>query len=200
VNILAVDVTGEAVSAALETGGKVISARRAGKKPHDELLLPLVESLLKRAKLSWKDLDAVAAASGPGRFTGIRIGLSFAATAGMTLKIPALALSRLEAAAEKAGADRALAALPGWKDEVYHQPFRRGRAGLVEDGKAEWTAPDAWPARREEAEARGWTVAFFDVDAADLLPVARRRLAAKKLPPFEPFYLKPAGYEKKPAR
>lgn len=199
-NILAVDAAGDALTAALDAGGKVYAARRSGKTPHDESLLPAVEGLLKRAKISWDDLDAVAAASGPGRFTGIRIGLSFAAMVGMKLKIPALALSRLEAAAGKSGAGDVLAALPGWKNEVYSQRFRRTKAGLVADGDAEWTAPEAWPKRREAAESLGRTVVYGDVDAAGLLPAARARLAAKKIPPFEPFYLKPAGYEKKPAR
>jgi tRNA threonylcarbamoyladenosine biosynthesis protein TsaB len=195
VNVLAVDATGDALSVALEARGKVWRARRAT-KAQDEALLPAVESLLARARLKWADLDAVAAAAGPGRFTGIRIGLSFAAAAGFQLKIPALALSRLEAAAELAGADRVLAALPGWKGEVYHQEFRRTRAGLAAAGPAAWTAPEAWPAARAASEARGELVALADVGAEHLLPVARRRLAAKKIPPFEPLYLKPAGYEK----
>lgn len=196
-NILAVDVTGEAVSVALDADGKLCAARKSGKRPHDETLLPIVESVLKRAKLSYDDLDAVAAASGPGRFTGIRIGLSFASILGMKLKIPALSLSRLEAAAEKSGADEVLAALPGWKNEVYSQRFRRKKDALVPAGEAAWTAPEEWPRVRAEAEGNGLTVAYGDTDAADLLPVARRRLKAKKIPPFAPFYLKPAGYEKK---
>ena len=199
-NILAVDVTGEAVSVALDAGGKIFEARKTGKRPHDETLLPVVESVLKRAKITYDDLDAVAAAAGPGRFTGIRIGLSFAAILGMKLKIPALALSRLEAAAEKSGADEALAALPGWKNEVYSQSFRRKKGALASSGEAAWTSPEEWPRVRAEAEAKAMTVSYFDTDAADLLPVARRRLKAKKFPPFAPFYLKPAGYEKKPAR
>ncbi|MFI5360786.1 MAG: tRNA (adenosine(37)-N6)-threonylcarbamoyltransferase complex dimerization subunit type 1 TsaB [Elusimicrobiota bacterium] len=199
-NIVAVDATGDALSVALAAGGKVYSARRSGKRPHDESLLPAVESVLRRARISWDDLDAVAAAAGPGRFTGIRIGLSFAAMLGMKLKIPALALSRLEAAAEKSGAADVLAALPGWKEEVYTQHFRRRKAGLAAEGPPEWTAAPEWPKFRAAAESRGLTVAYGDVDAAALLAVARRRLLSKKTPPFEPFYLKPAGYEKKPAR
>lgn len=196
VNILAVDATGESVSVALDAGGKVFAAKKSGKRPHDEMLLPVVDSVLKRAKLAYDDLDAVAAAAGPGRFTGIRIGLSFAAILGMKLKIPALALSRLEAAAEKSGAADALAALPGWKNEVYSQRFRRLKAV----GEAAWTAPEEWPRVRAAAEEKGLAVALYDTDAGDLLPVARRRLKDKKLPPLAPFYLKPAGYEKKPAR
>ena len=194
--ILAVDAAGDSLTVALEAGGRVYAARRRGKKPSDETLLPAIESLLKRAQIGWNDLDAVAAASGPGRFTGIRIGLSFAAIVGMNRKIPALALSRLEAAAEKSGADDVLAAIPGWKGEVYSQRFRRTKAGLAASGDAQWTAAESWPQFRAEAESKGMTVACGETTASDLLAVARRRLAAKKLPPFEPFYLKPAGYER----
>lgn len=194
-NILAVDATGDVLSVALEARGKVLRARRRT-KGHDEALLPAVESLLKRARLKWEDLDAVAAAAGPGRFTGIRVGMAFAAIAGLQLKVPALALSRLEAAAEKSEADKILAALPGWKGEVYHRLFRRGKTGQAPAGAAAWTAAADWPRVRAAAEAAGLVVVYGDTDAADLLPVARRRLAAKKIPPFEPFYLKPAGYEK----
>jgi tRNA threonylcarbamoyl adenosine modification protein YeaZ len=201
VNILAVDATGETLSVALDAGEKVFAVRKSSaSRPHDELLLPAVEGVLKRAKISWDDLDAVAAAAGPGRFTGIRIGLSFASILGMKLKIPALALSRLEAAAEKNGADDVLAALPGWKNEVYSQRFRRKGKTLAPIGAAEWTAPDAWPRKKTEAEKGGLAVAEGDVDAVDLLRVARRRLGNKDYPPFEPFYLKPAGYEKNPPR
>ena len=186
-NILAVDATGEVLSVAL---GKH-ELKRAAKK-HDEALLPLIERLLKKAKLKWSDLDAIAAASGPGRFTGIRIGMSFAAAAGFQLKIPALAISRLAAAAGKSGAERILGALPGWKDEVYAQEYRRGKA----HGDASWTAPQEWPAFRAAAEKRGLAVSYGETSAADLLPIARAMLAAKKTPPFKPFYLKPASYER----
>ncbi len=198
-NILAVDAAGDILSVALDAGGQIYAARRSGKRPHDETLLPAVESVLKRAKISWDDLGAVAAASGPGRFTGIRVGMAFAAMVGMKLKIPALALSRLEAAAEKSGADHVLAALTGWKEEVYHQNFRRKKDGIAAVGEAGWAGPEEWLTVRAAAEARDIAVADGGVDASDLLPVARRCLKSKKIPPFAPFYLKPAGYEKTPA-
>lgn len=195
-NLLAVDATGDDLLVALEARGKIFAARRSGKTPHDESLLPAVEGLFKRARIGWDGLDAVAAAAGPGRFTGIRIGLAFAAMVGLNRKIPALALSRLEAAAEKSGAGDVIAALPGWKGEVYHQRFRRRGRALKAAGAAEWTSADQWPARRAAEEKKGVAVAYDDVGAAELIAVARRRLAAKDFPPFEPFYLKPAGYEK----
>lgn len=186
-NILAVDATGEILSVAVGAH----ELKRVAKK-HDEALLPLIERLLKKAKLKWSDLDAIAAASGPGRFTGIRIGMSFAAAAAFQLKIPALAISRLAAAAGKSKGERILGALPGWKDEVYAQEYRRGKAR----GEASWTAPQAWPAFRAAAEEKGLTISYGETSAVDLLPVARALFAAKKTPPFKPFYLKPASYER----
>lgn len=186
-NILAVDATGEVLSVAL--GGHELV--RAAKK-HDEALLPLIERLLKKAKLDWKDLDAIAAASGPGRFTGIRIGMSFAAAAGFQLKVPALAVSRLAAAAGRSKKERVLGALPGWKDEVYSQAYRKGKAS----GEAAWTAPSDWPAYRAAAETRGLEVSYGETTAADLLPIAAGMLERGAFPPFKPFYLKPASYER----
>lgn len=187
-NILCVDATGETLSVAVGKGAASFAvSRKGGFNSHDDALWPAVDAALRKARLKLEDLDAVAAASGPGRFTGIRIGLSFAAALGFALGIPALALSRLEADAERQPGSDLTAALPGWKGETYHQRFRRDKNGALKAaGKAEWTAAGAWSSARTPEETT----------AAELLPVARRVLKSKRRPPFEPFYLKPAGYEK----
>ncbi|MDX6768291.1 MAG: tRNA (adenosine(37)-N6)-threonylcarbamoyltransferase complex dimerization subunit type 1 TsaB [Elusimicrobiota bacterium] len=186
-NLLAVDATGDALSVAVERKGKVYRVSRRAAAGHEDHLWPAVDAALKKAKLALKDLNAVVAASGPGRFTGIRIGLSFASTLGYALKIPAVAISRLEAEAERREGAVVTGVLPGWKGEVYHQRFRRAKDGALKAaGKAEWTAPEAWTGQKDLRETT----------AEDLLPAARRALKARRFPPFEPFYLKPAGYEK----
>jgi tRNA threonylcarbamoyl adenosine modification protein YeaZ len=162
-------------------------------------LLPTVDRALKKAGLRYDQLDAVVAASGPGRFTGIRIGLSFATIVAMRLKIPALAISRLEACAHTSPAKNILSALPGWKGEVYHQIFVRRGLRLSVLGDPSWTTPDQWPAVLKAAQDKGIIVIENDVTALDLLGPARERLKTKKIPAFEPLYLKPAGYEKKPS-
>lgn len=186
-NILAVDATTDELTVVIERDGKLFRASRRGMNTHDDDLWPAIDAALKKAKLRFEDIDAVAAAAGPGRFTGIRIGLSFAAAASFAFKIPAVAVSRLEAAADRVEGARVTGVLPGWKGEVYHQRFKRAKNGALKAlAKAEWTAPEAWTGAKDLTETR----------AEDLLPAARRYLAAKTYPPFEPFYLKPAGYEK----
>ncbi len=186
-NLLAVDATSDVLTVAVARDGKVYRASRRGMNSHDDQLWAAVDAALKKAKLALKDLDAVVAASGPGRFTGIRIGLSFASALGYALKIPAVAVSRLEADADRRPGAAVTGTLPGWKGEVYTQRFTRAKDGALKAaGKAEWTAAEAWSGEKGLPETA----------AEHLFPAARRALKSKKLPPFEPFYLKPAGYEK----
>lgn len=51
-------------------------------------VLPLIEKLLKKYKLKLKDLTEIKVNSGPGSFTGLRVGVSIANTLGFLLKIP----------------------------------------------------------------------------------------------------------------
>ena len=53
-----------------------------------QVVLPLLEKLLKEHKLHLKQLTAIEVNPGPGSFTGIRVGLSIANTLGFLLKIP----------------------------------------------------------------------------------------------------------------
>ena len=196
-NLLAVDTTGEALSLALKAGDRTFSFHKVLAKPHDETLLPQIEKLLSRAGLEVADLDAIAAASGPGRFTGIRIGMAYAAVAASRMRVPALAITRLEAAAYKASGGRVCAVVGGYREESYHQTFRRRGGLFVPAAEPVWADPAQWARARAELEREGVEIVQGDTAAADLLIPAALRLKARKLPRFEPLYLKPAGYESK---
>jgi tRNA threonylcarbamoyl adenosine modification protein YeaZ len=62
---------------------------------HSVLLMPLVEELLERLNLSPKDLDALAVSTGPGSFTGLRIGLSAVKGMALGLNLPVYAADAL---------------------------------------------------------------------------------------------------------
>jgi tRNA threonylcarbamoyl adenosine modification protein YeaZ len=197
-NLFAIDTTGTELSLALQVEGKVSSFARELAAPNDETLLPQAQRLLRKAGQAWTDLDAVAVASGPGRFTGIRIGMSFAAVLARRLDIPALAVSRLAALADKTPGRFVCAVLPGWRDEMFYQLFRRGASGEARPAAAPvWASASQWAQVRREVSEKGATLAEAAVRAPDLIACANRLLRRKLLPRFEPLYLKPASYELK---
>jgi tRNA threonylcarbamoyl adenosine modification protein YeaZ len=55
---------------------------------HGELLAPMIDAVLREAKLAPADLDAVGVGLGPGPFTGLRVGIMTAAAMGDALSIP----------------------------------------------------------------------------------------------------------------
>lgn len=68
-------------------------------KTHSQRLMPLIRALLRDTGHMPADLTAVAAASGPGSFTGIRIGVATARALAHGLRIPAVGVSTLRALA-----------------------------------------------------------------------------------------------------
>ena len=86
--LLAIETAGSACSAAVARGGAVLAAERLRlRHGHAEVLFPMIERVMQEAGLAPAQLDAVAAAIGPGGFTGIRVGL--AAAHGIALAVGA---------------------------------------------------------------------------------------------------------------
>lgn len=76
--VLALETSCPILSVALGTGkGKIFEVRARRPLQHSENLIPLIEKLLRKAKLSLRQIDAFAIDRGPGSFTGLRIGFSF---------------------------------------------------------------------------------------------------------------------------
>lgn len=53
-----------------------------------QILLPLIDEILKKNHLSFKDLNAIEVEVGPGSFTGLKVGVSVANALGFALNIP----------------------------------------------------------------------------------------------------------------
>jgi tRNA threonylcarbamoyladenosine biosynthesis protein TsaB len=127
--ILALDTSTEYCSVALWRDG-ALDARdaRAGQR-HSELLLPMVEELLKRHGIAVRDLDGIAFGEGPGSFTGLRIGCG--ATQGLAFGagLPVVGVSTLLALAEAARAGRAVCCLDARMGEIYHAAYAQSAAG-----------------------------------------------------------------------
>lgn len=55
---------------------------------HSQMVLPMIEELLKKSNKSLKDITKIEVNTGPGSFTGLRVGVSIANTIGYCLGIP----------------------------------------------------------------------------------------------------------------
>lgn len=97
------------------------------------VLFGQIESLLARRNIALQDIGLFAAASGPGSFTGVRIGLAAAKGLGEVLGKPVVAVSSLEALAGFGGAPLRVAVIDARRGEVYAGAFdSAGRAVLPE--------------------------------------------------------------------
>lgn len=94
---------------------------------HGEILLPLIERVLKEASVELAGLGLVALSIGPGSFTGLRVGLSVAKGLCLAAGLPVVGVPTLETLAHAAcpSAERIWAALDARKGEVYAALFER---------------------------------------------------------------------------
>ena len=98
--ILLIETATEVCSVCLEDKGRLLAIEEFGEGyNHAEKLTVMIETVLKTAQVSFKDLDAVAVSKGPGSYTGLRIGASVAKGLCFALEKPLIALSTLKSIA-----------------------------------------------------------------------------------------------------
>ncbi len=103
--LLAFDTATPHVTVALHDGDDVVAERRSAQRMrHGEQLAPLIEAVLADARVDRRDLTALAVGTGPGPFTGLRVGLVTARTLAHVLAIPAYGVCSLDAIALEAAA------------------------------------------------------------------------------------------------
>lgn len=88
-----------------------------------ERLFPALAELLARAGLAYPDLTRIATTTGPGSFTGLRIGLSAARGLGLALNVPVLGIPSLFALSLVARCDAVAVLLDARRNEAYFQTF-----------------------------------------------------------------------------
>ncbi len=133
--VLAIDTALEACSAAvLDTERAAIVAHESltMARGHAEALMPLVKRVMEQAALVFSDIDRIAVTTGPGSFTGLRVGLAAARGLGLAAARPVVGLTTLAAfAAPLIAADDSLpvvATVDARHEHVYLQVFGpRGR-------------------------------------------------------------------------
>ncbi len=185
--VLAIDTALAACSAAvLDTvfGGVIAGQSVPMVRGHAEALMPIVEQVMQRAELTFADIDRVAVTTGPGSFTGLRVGISAARGIALAANLPAFGVSTLSAyAAPHLAEDEinsVIAVIDARHDHVYLQVFGPGGRIVV--------APRLAPigeAVRAASEAPSRIVGSAALAVADRLPKGGRaplRVDAREAP------------------
>jgi tRNA threonylcarbamoyladenosine biosynthesis protein TsaB len=150
--ILAFDTATDVATSALVRDGGVLGERRS----RAVRILEDVESLLAEAGLRQNDVEAIVVGTGPGSYTGLRMGLVTARALALALDVPVAGVSTLAALA--AGVPGALPVVDG----------RRGEVFTLVDGK-----PVCLPAERLPVEPGRVHVGDGAVRYRDLIESAR---------------------------
>lgn len=98
--IIAIDSSGLTATVAIATEDTVIAEYTVNhKKTHSQTLLPMLDEIRNMTQLELDTVDAVAIASGPGSFTGLRIGSATAKGLGLALDKPLIEVPTVDALA-----------------------------------------------------------------------------------------------------
>lgn len=148
---LAIDTSTEVLALALGDGEEVLAELGidAGRS-HLEMLLPAVQDLLDSNGMAIGDLTAIVTGTGPGTFSGLRVGIATARALAQSLELPLFGYSSLEALANglAAGAERPM---PHWilplidarRGQVFARIYKKeGEKGLKPESEVLCLDPD----------------------------------------------------------
>ncbi|HET8599421.1 MAG TPA: tRNA (adenosine(37)-N6)-threonylcarbamoyltransferase complex dimerization subunit type 1 TsaB [Segeticoccus sp.] len=167
--LLAVDTATSAVTVALHDGTRTLAEQTTlDARRHAELLAPALERVLAETGHGADEVTAVVAGTGPGPFTGLRVGLVTARTFAFVRGIPVygvcsldvlahqawlqrrgvdgVAAGSMRAASEPAAeADRLLVATDARRKEVYWATYRLTERGAAREGEPQVSRPAELP-------------------------------------------------------
>ncbi|MDE1152770.1 MAG: tRNA (adenosine(37)-N6)-threonylcarbamoyltransferase complex dimerization subunit type 1 TsaB [Micavibrio sp.] len=204
---LAVNTANMILSVALVSDGKVLhSYETTETRDQGNLLLRHVQQALDANGMTYANIDLLAVVTGPGSFTGIRIGLAAMRALALATGKPVTGLSSFEIFAMPAANTTNIIAVESWREELYFsvqdsagkevipdvnetpQDFARRIAAIA--GPYVVTGDAAEKLREFLPDATFETAAIAPAHVADL--AARKQKSGAALTPPVPYYLREA--------
>lgn len=187
--ILAIETSTQACSAALLLNGELLQRYQIAPRGHGDLILTMVDELMREADLKPTQLSAVAFGRGPGAFTGVRIATSVAQGIAFGADLPVVPVSTLAALAQlgyrRKGYQALLCAMDARMGELYWGAYQieQGMVSLLsgelvckpgdvpEPGSGDWHGlGSGWAEYGEQLQHR--FALQLDPDDMSLLPRA----------------------------
>jgi tRNA threonylcarbamoyladenosine biosynthesis protein TsaB len=126
--ILALETATEVCSVAVSKNGVCFAEKNISKpNAHGSILTVFIEDILKENDLHVNDLSAIAYSSGPGSYTGLRIGLSVAKGICYGAELPLIAITTLEHMASNFPEEYCFPMIDARRMEVYGALIQNGR-------------------------------------------------------------------------
>ena len=211
--IVCIETATKSCSVALANGGHLVAFKEevSEQYSHSEQLTVFIEQLLQQEGLKLSDLDAIAVGSGPGSYTGLRIGISTAKGLCYASDVPLIAISTLDTMAQamkyKYPEAKLCPMLDARRMEVYCALYSKSQASPVvakiidQDSFAEELAQGPLLFFGDGADKCKYvlthTNAHFELgvypSATNMIPLAQEKFqnqVFEDVAYFEPFYLK----------
>jgi len=191
---LGLDTTGEWCSVALVDEAKILAIRtqKIG-RGHAEILADMVQDVLAKANLKPAHINKISVCIGPGSFTGLRVGLSFAKGFALPHTIPIVGLSALHIWAAKADPDMkktVLAVADVKRGQILSQVFTNGKP--IE--KPKLSVANEMKTTAKNIVGGGANLLGADADNTYICPAILAWLGMGAIPdthPAEPLYHRP---------
>lgn len=120
--VLALDTALSAATAVVAEGDRVLAVRsQPMARGHQEAIATLTQEAMTEAGIAFRRLDRIGVTVGPGSFTGLRVGLSFAKGLALAWRTPLIGMGTLEALASSVDGGRVLAAVDAGRGQIYLQ-------------------------------------------------------------------------------
>ncbi|WP_047239590.1 tRNA (adenosine(37)-N6)-threonylcarbamoyltransferase complex dimerization subunit type 1 TsaB [Corynebacterium epidermidicanis] len=166
-------------------------------RDHNEQLVPATQAALNKAGKTFQDIHAIVVGTGPGPFTGLRVGMATAAAFGDALGIPVHGVCSLDAIAVQIPAEQKVVAIDARRREAYWARYEGERVG-----EPQVTPYDQVP-RVGEMNAPANLAEHFPEATHDLYPTPLALVQVASLGeqpgPLQPLYLRrPDAKEPKP--
>jgi tRNA threonylcarbamoyladenosine biosynthesis protein TsaB len=133
--LLAIETSGTACSAALSCDGLISERLEDAPRRHAELILVMMDALLRERGLVVADLDALAFGQGPGSFTGLRIATAVIQGAAFAADLPVVGVSTLATLAQGClrvhETEQVLCGVDARMGELYWGAYQADDAGLM---------------------------------------------------------------------